>query len=93
MRRREFITLLGSAAFAWPFAARAQQPGGVRHIGVLINTAADDPEGQSRVAAFRQGLQELGWSESRNMRINYRWGADDAVRRQIRRGRVNTTWK
>src|SRR5258708_4421781 len=79
MKRRQFITLLGGAATAWPLAASAQQPGGMRHIGVLINAAADDPEGQSRVAAFLQGLQQLGWTAGRNVRIDYRWGADDAV--------------
>src|SRR5262245_32468012 len=78
--RREFITLLGSAGAAWPIAARAQQPQKMRRIGVLINTAADDPEGQSRVAAFLQGLQELGWTDGRNVRIDTRWVAGDAAR-------------
>ena len=59
MRRRQFITLLGSAAAAWPLAARAQQPK-VRRIGVLMNTVSDDAEGQARLAAFHQGLQQLG---------------------------------
>ena len=63
MKRREFITLLGGAAAAWPLAARAQQGERVRRIGVLMNLAADDPEGQARVAAFMQGLQELGWTD------------------------------
>jgi putative ABC transport system substrate-binding protein len=80
IRRREFITLLGGAAAAWPMAARAQQPQKMRRIGVLINTAADDPEGQSRVAAFLQGLQELGWTDGRNVRIDTRWVAGDAAR-------------
>jgi putative tryptophan/tyrosine transport system substrate-binding protein len=75
MRRRDFITLLGSAA-AWPLAARAQQGERIRLIGVLISTAADDPEGQARIAAFRQGLQELGWTEGRNIRIDIRTAAD-----------------
>ena len=67
LRRREFITLLGGgAAAAWPLAARAQQ--GVRLIGILMNLAADDPEGQARVAAFLQGLQEAGWVVGRNAR-------------------------
>jgi len=70
--RREFITLLGGAAAAWPFVAGAQQPERIRVIGVLISTAADDPEGQARIAAFRQGLQELGWTEGRNVRIDTR---------------------
>src|SRR4051812_34579396 len=78
MRRREFITLLGSAA-AWPLAARAQQPGErMRRIGVLVNTTADDPEGQARIAAFHQALQEWGWTLGRNTRIDVRWGAIDA---------------
>jgi putative ABC transport system substrate-binding protein len=74
--RRDFITLLGGAAAAWPMAARAQQPERIRVIGVLISTAADDPEGQARIAAFRQGLQELGWAEGRNVRIDTRAAAD-----------------
>ena len=72
--RREFITLLGGAA-AWPVAARAQPSDRMRHIGVLMNTAADDPEGKARNAAFERGLQELGWTDGRNVRIDYRWGA------------------
>jgi putative tryptophan/tyrosine transport system substrate-binding protein len=78
MRRREFITLLGGAAAAWPLAARAQQTGIMRRIGVLMNLAADDPEGQARIAAFHQGLQEWGWTLGRNARIDVRWGAFDA---------------
>jgi putative ABC transport system substrate-binding protein len=77
MMRREFITLLGCAA-AWPLAARAQQPDRMRRIGVLVNTTADDPEGQARIAAFHQGLQELGRTLGRNTRIDVRWGAIDA---------------
>src|SRR6478752_1795676 len=73
-RRREFITLLGGAAAAWPLAARAQQAERVRRIGIFMNLASDDAEGQSRNAAFLQGLQELGWSVGRNVRIDYRWG-------------------
>jgi putative ABC transport system substrate-binding protein len=79
MQRRKFITLFGGAA-AWPLAARAQQPERVRRIGVLMNRAADNPEGQDRLAAFHQGLQELGWSVGRNVRIDTRWGEDDADR-------------
>ena len=74
-RRREFITLLGGAAAAWPLAARAQQPERVRRIGVLMNLAADDPEGQARLAAFVQGLRQLGWIDGRNVRIDTRWAA------------------
>jgi len=79
MRRREFIRLLGGAA-TWPLVARAQQPELLRRIGVLMNRAADDPEGQARLAAFQQGLQQLGWSDSRNVRIDTRWGEDDVDR-------------
>ena len=80
MRRREFITLLGGAAAAWPLAARAQQPERVRRIGVLMSTAADDPEGQARIAAFHQGLQQLGWTIGHNVRIDSRWPAGDSER-------------
>ena len=72
MKRREFITLLGGAA-AWPLAARAQQPERVGRVGVLMNLAADDPEGLARFAVFVQELQQLGWNEGRNMRIDHRW--------------------
>src|SRR6516162_95943 len=75
--RREFITLLGGTA-AWPLAARAQQRERMRRIGVLMSTTADDPEGQARIAAFHQGLQELGWTVGRNARVDVRWGAFDA---------------
>ena len=80
LRRREFITLLGGVAAAWPVAARAQQSDGVRRIGVLMALAADDPEGQTRIKVFEQGLNELGWSVERNLRIDYRWGAGDTNR-------------
>jgi len=79
MKRREFITLLGGAA-AWPLAARAQQAERMRRIGVLTPFAADDPEGQARLRAFMQGLQQLGWTDGRNLRIDIRWGAGDAER-------------
>jgi hypothetical protein len=78
MNRREFITLLGGVAVAWPLAARAQQDGRMRRIGVLMNLAADDAEGQARLAAFLQGLQEAGWSVGRNVRIDLRWGLGDS---------------
>src|SRR5262245_43985207 len=84
MRRREFITLLGGAAAAWPLAAQAQQSERMRRIGVLMNIASDDAEGQARLAAFHQGLQQLGWTVGHNVRIDYRWGGDDTER--IRRG-------
>jgi putative ABC transport system substrate-binding protein len=77
MRRREFITLLGGAA-AWPCAARAQQPERMRRVGVLMALAADDPQSQRRMTAFVQGLQELGWTDGRNVRIDTRWSAADA---------------
>jgi putative tryptophan/tyrosine transport system substrate-binding protein len=77
MRRREFISLIGGAA-VWPLAARAQQAARMRRIGVLMNLAADDPEAQARLTAFAQGLQQLGWTDGRNVRIDYRWAAGDA---------------
>jgi hypothetical protein len=77
MRRREFITLFGSATAAWPFAARAQQSDRTPRIGVLMNRPADNPEGQARIAAFQQALQQLGWIDGRNVRIDTRWGEDD----------------
>ena len=73
MRRREFITLLGGAAVAWPVAARAQQPERMRRIGVLSAFADDDPDMQAWLPAFRQGLERLGWSEGRNVRIDTRF--------------------
>jgi putative tryptophan/tyrosine transport system substrate-binding protein len=79
MKRREFIKLVGSAA-VWPVGARAQQPGRVRRIGVLMSTAADDAQGQAWSAAFAQGLQQLGWEVGGNIRIDYRWGAGDTER-------------
>jgi len=75
MRRRRFITLLGGVAVGWPLAARAQQGERVRRIGVLMSTAVDDPQDPARLAAFAQGLQELGWTIGRNLRIDYRWSA------------------
>jgi putative tryptophan/tyrosine transport system substrate-binding protein len=78
VKRREFITLLGGAAAAWPLAARGQQAERVRRIGVLMNLASDDAEGQARLAAFHQGLQQLGWTVGRNVQIDYRWSAGNA---------------
>jgi ABC-type uncharacterized transport system substrate-binding protein len=80
VRRREFITLIGGAAAAWPLAARAQQGERMRRVGVLIPVAADDPEAKARVAAFRQGLQQLGWTDGRNVQIDIRWAGGDAER-------------
>jgi len=80
MRRRDFITLLGSAAAVWPVATRAQQSERMRRIGVLMNISADDPEAQSRMTAFVQGLQQSGWTDGRNIRIDTRWAAGDADR-------------
>jgi putative tryptophan/tyrosine transport system substrate-binding protein len=77
VKRREFITLLSGAA-AWPLAARAQQPGRVRRIGVLMAINADDAEAQARIAAFVQGLQQLGWTVGKNVRIDYRLAGIDA---------------
>jgi putative ABC transport system substrate-binding protein len=77
MKRREFITLLGGAAAAWPLAARAQQSERMRRIGVFHSLAAGDTEGQARLTAFVQGLQELGWTDGRNVRLDYRWAAGD----------------
>ena len=76
--RRQFITLLGGAAAAWPLMARAQQPDRMRRIGIVMNRAAENREGQDRLAAFHQGLQELGWRIGRNVRIETRWSEDNA---------------
>jgi putative tryptophan/tyrosine transport system substrate-binding protein len=73
MLRREFITLFGGGVAAWPLVARAQQPDRMRRIGVLMPLAADDPVGQARIAALRDGLEKLGWTEGRNIRIDIRW--------------------
>ena len=80
MRRRDFIKLVGGATTAWPIAARAQQSERMRRIGVLMNISADDPEAQSRMTAFVQGLQQSGWTDGRNIRIDTRWAAGDADR-------------
>jgi ABC transporter substrate binding protein len=79
-RRRQFLTLLGGAAAAWPVATRAQPVERMRRIGMLMNLAEDDPETRARRIAFLQALQELGWSEGRNIRIDYRWGVGDTNR-------------
>jgi putative tryptophan/tyrosine transport system substrate-binding protein len=80
MKRREFITLLGGGAAAWPLAARAQQGERVRRIGVLHNRAADDALGQARHGAFLQGLQQGGWTIGRNVQVETRWAGADADR-------------
>jgi putative ABC transport system substrate-binding protein len=82
MRRREFIKLVTGITVAWPLAARGQQPVRVRRIGVLMSSAADDPDGQTRLTSFLQGLQEFGWSAGRNIRIEYRWAPGEADRRR-----------
>ena len=74
MNRRDFISLVSGGA-AWPIAARAQQPERMRRIGVLVSLTADDPQAQARVAVFQQALQQLGWSDGRNARIDYRFAA------------------
>jgi ABC-type uncharacterized transport system substrate-binding protein len=79
MNRRKFFTLATTAA-AWPLAARAQQPDRMRRIAVLMNNAEDDPEGQARAAAFREGLQALSWTEGKNLSIDWRWTAGDVGR-------------
>ena len=84
MRRREFITLLGGAAAAWPLVARAQQLDQARRIGVLMGYPENDPEAQAYFAAFRDGLRKLGWTEDRNIRIDHRWitpGDTDSLQR------------
>ena len=78
--RREFITLLGGAAVAWPLTARAQQGERMRRIGVLMPLGADDPEAKARVAAFREGLQQLGWIDGQNVQISIRYAGADIVR-------------
>ena len=84
MKRRDFITLLGGAAAAWPYAARAQQSNRLRLVGVLFAMSPSDPEAEMRVKAFEAGLRELGWAEGRNVRLEYRWapGDDNLLRSQ-----------
>jgi putative ABC transport system substrate-binding protein len=80
MRRREFITLLGGTAVAWPLAANAQQPEQMQRIGVLLGLADGNPETRSRVTGFQKGLRDLGWVEGRNIRVDYRFAASDPSR-------------
>jgi putative tryptophan/tyrosine transport system substrate-binding protein len=82
MRRREFIAAIAGSAAAWPLAAHAQQPGPMRRIGVLMGFPESDSQAQSYIAAFRDGLQKLGWTDGRNVRIDTRWAAFDAESRQ-----------
>ena len=77
MQRREFITLLSGAALVWPCVARAQQADKVRRIGVLMGYAENDPETKARIAAFLQEMQQLGWTDGRNLQIEYRWETSD----------------
>ena len=91
MRRREFITLIGGAAAGWPLAARAQQPERMRRIGVLMGAAENDTETQPWVAAFREGLQKLGWTESCNIRIDTRWAGRRGVDATVREGNRRAT--
>jgi putative ABC transport system substrate-binding protein len=80
MRRRDFIKVAGGAVVSWPLVAGAQQPARMRRIGVLMNIPADDPQTQLYLAAFHQGLQELGWTVGRNLRIDHRWGPSNEER-------------
>ena len=79
MIRREFITLIGGTAVAWPLAAHAQQPERMRRVGVLLNATADNPYFQTWVGAFLQGLQQSGWSIGQNVRIDTRWAGGSAA--------------
>jgi putative ABC transport system substrate-binding protein len=78
MRRREFITLRGGAAAAWPLTAPAQQSERMRQVGVLMTLASNNPDAQSNIATFLQALQQLGWTDGRNLRVELRWSAGDA---------------
>jgi putative ABC transport system substrate-binding protein len=80
MRRRDFINGIAGSVAAWPLDTRAQQTDQVRRVGVLMNVAPEHPEGQPFVAAFQQTLQQLGWTEGRNIRIDMRWGENDVER-------------
>jgi putative ABC transport system substrate-binding protein len=80
LTRRYFVRSLGGAAVAWPLTARAQQPKRMRRVGMLVAYAESDPEAQARVAAFRQGLRELGWTEGDNLRMELRWETGDPDR-------------
>jgi ABC-type uncharacterized transport system substrate-binding protein len=81
MRRREFVGVIAGATAAWPLAVHAQQGERMRHVGVLMAAAGDDPEYQARIAAFIEALKQLGWSKDRNLRIDIRWATGDDIRR------------
>jgi putative tryptophan/tyrosine transport system substrate-binding protein len=83
MKRREFISLIGGAAAVWPLAVRAQEPGRMRRVGVLLALVDSDPEGQPRIAAFQRELENLGWTDGRNIQIEYRWASGDAERFRV----------
>jgi hypothetical protein len=87
LRRRDFVALFGSTAVGWPLAARAQQAAGMRRVGMLMDTAQDNAEGQARVAAFRQELKQRGWVEGRNIQIDLRWSGGN-VEREFPDGKV-----
>ena len=88
MKRRDFVTLLGGAAAAWPLAARAQPRERMRHIGVLIHLSEGHPAGQRYVAGFQQALRELGWTDGGNVRIDVRWIAGDLERLRLYAGKL-----
>ena len=90
MKRREFITLVGGAAVAWPLAARAQQPDKVYRVGMLTGQPEGDPENAARLAAFRLALGKFGWSEGRNLLIDIRWGAGDPGRMRVLAKELNS---
>jgi putative ABC transport system substrate-binding protein len=79
MRRREFMALVGGATAGWPLVPRAQKPERMRRVGVLMSLPADDPQGQARLTAFLQGLQELGWSVGRNVIVDIRWSTGNSA--------------
>jgi putative tryptophan/tyrosine transport system substrate-binding protein len=83
MKRRDFIRVLGGAVASWPLAAQAEQPSGMRSIGVLMSAAEDDPEGRAQLSGFTQGLAALSWNDGRNLRIEVRWGGGDVDRARI----------
>ena len=80
MKRREFLSYVGGAAVAWPLGATAQQPAQIRRVGVLVTLTDDDLEGKARLTAFRQALQQLGWTDGRNLQLDVRWSAGDVER-------------